>query len=52
MGLSRAYWPTTVWALADDLPAGVIGLVCQGMACFEPANSLDMIQQQLSLNRS
>ncbi|HEY9735156.1 MAG TPA: thioredoxin domain-containing protein [Trichocoleus sp.] len=45
--LAQAYLPTAVFAVAPDLPPGVTGLVCQGLACLEPALSLDQLLQQI-----
>ena len=43
--LAVHFFPTTVWQVATDLPG--VALVCQGLACQEPATSLDMALAQL-----
>jgi uncharacterized protein YyaL (SSP411 family) len=45
--LAQQYLPTTVWQAVVDLPAGVVGLVCQGLSCQEPARSWEQLQNQL-----
>jgi len=45
--LATEFWPTTVLAIDHTLPTGVAGLVCQGTACLEPADSLATLRQQL-----
>lgn len=45
--LAQQYLPTTVWQAVIDLPAGVVGLVCQGLSCQEPARSWEQLQNQL-----
>lgn len=46
--LIQTYLPTAVLARATDLPEGAIALLCQGMACQEPAQSLEQLQQQVA----
>ncbi len=41
------YFPTTVYRLDDNLPDNTIGLVCQGLACLEPARSAEQLMTQL-----
>ena len=41
------YLPTTVYRLATDLPQDAIGLVCQGSACLEPAQSQAHLLEQI-----
>jgi uncharacterized protein YyaL (SSP411 family) len=43
--LSQQYLPTVVYAL-EPMPAGAIGLVCQGLTCQEPAQSQAQLWQQ------
>lgn len=45
--LVTEYWPTTVFAVADDLPAGAMGMVCRGTKCLAVAKSIDKLRQQL-----
>jgi uncharacterized protein YyaL (SSP411 family) len=45
--LSRQYLPTAVCRVTNDLPAGVTGLICQGLNCQEPARSDVQLQEQL-----
>ncbi|TVP61364.1 MAG: thioredoxin domain-containing protein [Leptolyngbya sp. LCM1.Bin17] len=46
--LASDYRPTTVFVLTPELPQGAVGLVCRGMSCLEPAQSLEQLRQQLS----
>ncbi len=46
--LNSAYLPTTVLRLETDLPDQAIALVCQGLACLEPATSIEQVLQQIS----
>jgi uncharacterized protein YyaL (SSP411 family) len=52
--LSQQYLPTAVYRIEPELPAGTIGLVCQGLSCNEPARSPEQLQAQIhqSLVRS
>ncbi|MEM7064011.1 MAG: thioredoxin domain-containing protein [Cyanobacteria bacterium P01_B01_bin.77] len=45
--LSRCYLPTTVLAIDTQLPEDVVGLVCQGLACKDPAVSYEQMTQQI-----
>ncbi|TVQ12086.1 MAG: thioredoxin domain-containing protein [Leptolyngbya sp. DLM2.Bin27] len=45
--LAIEYWPTTVFTLSPDLPAGAVGMVCRGTKCLAVANSVDQLRQQL-----
>ncbi len=45
--LSTQYLPTAVLKLETALPDGVIGLVCQGLSCREPARSQEQLQEQV-----
>lgn len=51
---SPQYAPTAVYCLESDLPEGAIALVCQGLSCNEPAQSIAQLQAQIrqSLIRS
>ncbi|MFQ4137504.1 thioredoxin domain-containing protein [Nodosilinea sp. PGN35] len=46
--LATGYWPTTVFAIDQNLPAGAVGMVCRGTKCLAVAKSLDQLRQQLS----
>ncbi|MBE9141050.1 thioredoxin domain-containing protein [Nodosilinea sp. LEGE 07088] len=46
--LATEYWPTTVFAVADALPAGAVGMVCRGTQCLAVAKSIEQLRQQLS----
>jgi uncharacterized protein len=41
------YLPTTVYRLEPHLPQGAIGLVCKGLACLEPALSMEQLLEQI-----
>lgn len=45
--LVTRYFPTSVYALELNLPAGSLGLVCSGLTCSEPATSLEQLRQQI-----
>ncbi|MBT9313337.1 thioredoxin domain-containing protein [Leptothoe kymatousa] len=45
--LSRHYAPTTVFAIDNQLSEGVLGLVCQGLTCKDPAHSYNQMEQQM-----
>lgn len=49
--LSRQYLPTTVLAIDTQLPAGAIGLVCQGLTCKDPAMSYEQMTQQITASQ-
>ncbi|AVH72997.1 thioredoxin domain-containing protein [Nostoc sp. 'Lobaria pulmonaria (5183) cyanobiont'] len=48
------YLPAAVFAITSDFPEGSIGLVCQGLKCLAPAESVEHLLQQVqkSLNRA
>jgi len=46
--LNSQYFPTTVYKITEDLPNNCIGIVCQGLSCLEPAQTLDQLINQLS----
>lgn len=50
--LLSQYHPTTMFALATNLPAESIGLVCQGLSCAEPARSIEQLLTQLRQSES
>ncbi|HSM83661.1 MAG TPA: thioredoxin domain-containing protein [Nodosilinea sp.] len=45
--LATEYWPTTVFSLSRELPAGAVGMVCRGSQCLAVAESVDQLRQQL-----
>lgn len=45
--LSKKYLPAAVSLLTDNLPAGSIALVCQGLSCQEPAKTNEQMWQQI-----
>jgi uncharacterized protein len=45
--LEMQYLPTGIFAIEPDLPDGVVGLVCQGLSCQEPARSDAQLLAQL-----
>ncbi|MEL6355174.1 MAG: thioredoxin domain-containing protein, partial [Cyanobacteria bacterium J06627_28] len=44
--LCQSFLPTTVFAIQPDLPEGVVGFVCKGLACLEPAVSQESLKAQ------
>ena len=44
--LIRQYFPTTAYRV-DTPPNNAVGLVCQGLTCLEPSQSLEQILEQL-----
>jgi uncharacterized protein len=46
--LASAYLPTTAIKLEPDLPDKVLGLVCQGLSCQEPATNPEQLWYQIS----
>jgi hypothetical protein len=42
------YYPTTVYRLDTNLPEGVVGIVCKGTSCLEPATSEEQLLKQLN----
>jgi uncharacterized protein YyaL (SSP411 family) len=45
--LMAQFSPTAVYIVESELPAGSVGLVCQGLSCQEPAQSWEQLQIQL-----
>lgn len=50
--LAAQYFPTAVYTVGAKLPEDIVGSICQGMACLEPAHSLDQLLQQLHQSQS
>jgi uncharacterized protein len=46
--LASQYLPTTAIKLEPDLPDKVLGLVCQGLSCQEPATNPEQLLEQIS----
>ena len=51
MELSQ-YLPACAFALATDLPAGTVGLVCQGLSCLSPARSRNELWEQIQSSQT
>ena len=45
--LGKRYLPTTVFRLETNLPQNAIALVCQGLSCLEPANTIEQVLEQI-----
>ena len=45
--LITQYLPASIFTLETELPAASVGLVCQGLSCLSPAQSLEELQQQI-----
>ena len=41
------FLPTAVFNVTSDLPEGTVGLVCQGLKCLAPAESVEHLLQQV-----
>ncbi|AFZ20726.1 thioredoxin domain-containing protein [Allocoleopsis franciscana] len=50
--LSNHYWPTSIWQLETQLPQDVVGLVCQGLSCKEPAYTIEQLLEQLQQSQT
>jgi uncharacterized protein len=48
LGHLQGYYPTANLQFVTDLPAGTVGLVCQGLKCKEPAQTPAQLQKQLN----
>ncbi len=46
------YLPTCVFKVESDLPAGSVGLVCQGLACKEPALDRAQLWEQIQQSQA
>jgi uncharacterized protein len=46
--LARRYWPTVVFQVDAELPEGAVGLVCQGVSCDVPAESIAQMIDQIN----
>ncbi len=50
--LITQYLPASVYQLETNLPDGAVGLVCQGLLCFEPAHSLEHLLEQVGQSQT
>lgn len=50
--LSTQYLPAGVYQLEPDLPEGVVGLVCQGITCREPAHTIEQLVDQVQQSQT
>ncbi|MBD2201446.1 thioredoxin domain-containing protein [Calothrix sp. FACHB-1219] len=50
--LMPKYLPTVVFAAVSNLPENTIGLVCQGLKCLAPAQSIEQLWQQVQQSQS
>jgi len=46
-GMALHYFPTALYAEEQNLPAGAVGLVCQGLTCQEPAKDRIQLLEQV-----
>ncbi|MDF5709497.1 MAG: thioredoxin domain-containing protein [Nostoc sp. S4] len=44
--------PSAVFAVVSDLPKGSVGLVCQGLKCLAPAESVERLLQQVEQSQN
>lgn len=49
LAFGQHYLPTAVLA-QEHLPDDIVGLVCQGLSCHEPAQSVEQLQEQVRLS--
>ena len=52
VSLSTQYLPVSVYQLEPDLPENVVGLVCQGMTCKEPAHTIEQLFEQVQQSQT
>ncbi|MBR8828245.1 MAG: thioredoxin domain-containing protein [Gomphosphaeria aponina SAG 52.96 = DSM 107014] len=45
--LVSRYFPVTVYRVDNELPANIIGIVCEQLSCLEPAHSLEQLIAQI-----
>lgn len=50
--LIPTYLPTAVFSVTSDLPEGSVGLVCQGLQCLAPAESVEQLWQQVQQSQT
>ncbi|MEH2323775.1 MAG: thioredoxin domain-containing protein [Nostoc sp.] len=46
------FLPTAVFNVTSDLPEGSVGLVCQGLKCLAPAESVEHLLQQVQKSQN
>ncbi len=46
------FLPVAVFAITSDLPEGSVGLVCQGLKCLAPAESVEHLLQQVEKSQN
>ncbi|OYE06761.1 thioredoxin domain-containing protein [Nostoc sp. 'Peltigera membranacea cyanobiont' 232] len=46
------FLPASVFAITSDLPEGSVGLVCQGLKCLAPAESVEHLLQQVQKSQN
>ncbi|MEA5601388.1 thioredoxin domain-containing protein [Nostoc sp. UHCC 0252] len=46
------FLPTAVFAITSDFPEGSVGLVCQGLKCLAPAESVEHLLQQVEKSQN
>ncbi|MEH2243766.1 thioredoxin domain-containing protein [Nostoc sp.] len=46
------FLPVAMFAITSDLPEGSVGLVCQGMKCLAPAESVEHLLQQVQQSQN
>ncbi|MEH2048145.1 thioredoxin domain-containing protein [Nostoc sp.] len=46
------FLPAAVFAITSDLPEGSVGLVCQGLKCLAPAESVEHLWQQVEKSQN
>jgi uncharacterized protein YyaL (SSP411 family) len=52
ISLSTHYWPTSILQLETQLPQDVVGLVCQGLSCKEPAYTVEQLLEQVEQSQT
>ena len=50
--LSTRYWPASIFQLETQLPQDVVGLVCQGLSCKEPAYTVEQLLEQVQQSQT
>jgi uncharacterized protein YyaL (SSP411 family) len=50
--LINQYLPTAVCVESIDLPEGIVGMVCQGLSCKEPARSRERLEEQVKQSQA
>ncbi|WP_066378119.1 thioredoxin domain-containing protein [Anabaena sp. CA = ATCC 33047] len=46
------YLPTAVFSVVSNLPAGSVGLVCQGLKCLAPSESIEQMLEQVQQSQN